>query len=268
MPSINGFLCSNDRAAIGVKTFVVPGTGALPGRAPVKLAVRADVAPLLIEFARWWHAEIEPLDVGQLDDWGYAARSVRGSASPSFHWAGIAIDVNALKHPLGRRGTVTPAQHARIVSKAASLGLRWGGTYTSRADEMHAEIIVKLPRALELVRALQAPAPPRPPAPAAAGVVHALQAAIRVKVDGAWGPGTDGALNLVRDAVRGHFPHVRNLQAVIGAPVDGQWGPTSKRALTATVRAVQAALGVPADGDWGPTTDRAWAAARARYFRS
>lgn len=274
MPSINGFLCSNDRAAIGVKTFVVPGTGALPGRSQVRVALRADVAPLLLEFARWWHAEIEPLDVGQLDDWGYAARNVRGSTSPSFHWAGIAIDLNALKHPLGRRGTVTAAQHARIVAKANTLGLRWGGTYSSRADEMHAEVIVPLARALQLVRALQSPAAAAP-APAPAGgrgdaQVRALQTATRIppaQRDGVWGPQTDGAINLVRDAVRGHFPDVRAAQAVVGTPVDGQWGPASQRALTATVRAIQAALNVPVDGDWGPQTDRGWAAARGRHYR-
>jgi hypothetical protein len=274
VPSINGFLCTNDRAAIGVKTFTVPGTGVLPGRTAVKLALRADVAPLLIEFARWWHTEIEPIDIPPVDDWGYAARNVRGSNSPSFHWAGIATDTNALKHPLGKRGTFTADQRNRMKAKADTLGLRLGEFYTSRIDGMHAEVIVNVTRALQLVRALQAPAGAPPAAPSGPGrgdpTVRALQAATRIPTaqrDGIWGRQTDGALNLVRDAVHGRFPDVRAAQAVVGTPVDGDWGPASRRALTATIRAIQAALRVGVDGDWGPQTDRAWAAARARHGR-
>lgn len=273
MPSINGFICGT-RAQVGVKTFVIPGTGVLPGRMVVKMALRADVAPLLIEYFRWFHQHIEPLDIPPLDDWGYAERAVRGSLAPSFHWAGIAGDGNALKHPLGKRGTFTADQRARMKAKADTLGIRLGEFYTTRVDGMHAEIIVPLARALQLVRALQAPqAKPTTPAVAPGRgepVVRALQAAVRIPVaqrDGLWGQQTDGALNLVRDATRGVFTNVHNAQRVVGASIDGDWGPASRRALAATVRAIQTALGVAADGDWGPATDKAWAAARKRYGR-
>ena len=65
------------------------------------------VAPLLVTFAAEFHEHIEPIDEGQLDDWGYCFRNVRGSSDNlSNHSSGTAIDLNATKHPLGHAGTV------------------------------------------------------------------------------------------------------------------------------------------------------------------
>lgn len=106
------------------------------------------------------------------------------------------------------------------------------------------------------------------PAPTA-GLVRALQQATRLPLlDDVWGPATDGAINLVRDAALSkRFPNIIGLQNVIGTRADGQWGPASAKALDATVFAIQRALGVTADGRWGPGTDKAWAAARSRFGR-
>lgn len=281
-PVINGFLCSNDRAQIGVRTFTVPGT-------EVKVALRAETAPLLLEFMRWWHVTIEPINAPPIDDWGYAARSVRGSTSPSFHWAGIAVDVNATRHPLGKRGTVSKADHAKIVAKCNTLGLRWGGTYSSRADEMHAEVIVTRDRALLLVKALQSPAgspPVKAPAPPAGGrpvlQLGDTGAAVRVaqdtlvrkgytvvgKPDGKFGLNTQkGVAAFQRDralAVDGVIgavtwaallaPDAR--PAPLPAPMS-RWPEIREGATGAAVATIQRFLGILADGVFGPDTKRA-----------
>lgn len=95
------------------------------------------------------------------------------------------------------------------------------------------------------------------------GPVRVVQAAVHVVTDGDWGPVTDRAVSLVRDAARGRLHDIADTQHAIGARPDGLWGPQSRAALDSTVRAVQRALGVLADGDWGPKTDEAWRAARA-----
>lgn len=121
--------------------------------------------------------------------------------------------------------------------------------------------------------ASQAPAAPRPgnvKKPAKPSPVRALQRAVRVGADGAWGPNTDLALLRIRTAARqgsASGVNVKALQGHVGTAQDGAWGPASKRALDATVRKVQVALGVSPDGDWGPITERAFQAARKANHR-
>lgn len=146
MVAINGFRVSPNRAAIGIKTYKVPGCDVL-------LPVRSEVAPLLIGLARDFSRLVEPLRPGEC--WGYAHRPVRGGKAPSFHSAGIAIDLNAPAHPLGERGTFSPQQAATCRALARKYGFRWGGDYRRRADEMHFEIIVSRDKALDLVHRLQ-----------------------------------------------------------------------------------------------------------------
>ncbi|MFM7856491.1 MAG: M15 family metallopeptidase, partial [Flammeovirgaceae bacterium] len=106
-----------------------------------KLRVAQDVAPLLISFAKDFHNQVEPIDEGQQDDWGYAYREVRGSTLIlSNHASGTAIDLNATKHPLGAANTFSDEQSATIRRLCRKYGLRWGGDYKSRKDEMHFEI--------------------------------------------------------------------------------------------------------------------------------
>jgi hypothetical protein len=147
--SQNGYPASPDRNAIGVRTFQVPG------RPDVEVPLRADIAPLILEFMRWWNVTVEPLVVPGC--WGYAFREINGSNVLSNHASGTAGDINAPKHPLGQVGTVPADKRAAISAKAAALGLRWGGDYNGRKDEMHVEVVVPLSRALELVEALRRP---------------------------------------------------------------------------------------------------------------
>lgn len=75
--------------------------------------------------------------------WGYAYRPVRGQVSGfSNHASATAVDFNAPRHPLGRRGTFNRTQETRIHEILRDLDsvVRWGGDYQNRADEMHFEI--------------------------------------------------------------------------------------------------------------------------------
>lgn len=118
-----------------IATFVVPGT-------TVRLPLRAQYAgPLLVAFAQAYHERVEPLVPGWC--WGYAPRLVRGSSTRvSNHASGTAIDLNAPRHPLGRRGTFSDSQRAELRRLVGITGgaLVWGGDYRSRADEMHFEL--------------------------------------------------------------------------------------------------------------------------------
>ena len=132
--SANGWVASKDPKEIGIKSYEVPGT-------KVRLRCAEMVAPLLITFASEFHKLIEPIDEGALDDWGYCFRQVRGATDKlSNHSSGTAIDLNAPKHPLGKVGTFDPEKVPMIRALSKKYGLRWGGDYINRKDEMHWEI--------------------------------------------------------------------------------------------------------------------------------
>lgn len=126
---------ANDRSFIA--SYTVPGT-------TCRLALRkGDVSVVLLDWAAWYDREIEPLVGGTLDDWGYAERMVRGSTTTrSRHSWGGAIDLDAIKHPMGKRNTFSPEQQRKIRAKIREYNgvLRWGGDYTTRPDDMHYEI--------------------------------------------------------------------------------------------------------------------------------
>lgn len=142
--SQNGYT-ANDESLI--QTWTIPGT-----TRRVRLR-RGAAGALLVDFAAWFHAHIEPLDTGQLDDWGFAVRPIRGqgveydddgnAVNLSNHASGTAIDLNATRHPLGKRGTYTTAQYAAIRAKLKTYDgcIRAGLDYVKRADEMHFEIV-------------------------------------------------------------------------------------------------------------------------------
>ncbi|MGZ0150675.1 M15 family metallopeptidase [Kribbella sp. WER1] len=112
---------------------------------------------LLVHWAAWFHAHVERIDVGEYDDWGYAERPIRGSTTTlSNHASGTAIDLNAVDHPLGRRGTFTAAKTAAIRARLKAYGgcIRWGGDYKNRADEMHFEIVRDPDACAAVLRAL------------------------------------------------------------------------------------------------------------------
>lgn len=145
--SYNGWPASKDRNEIGIKSYTVPGT-------TVKLACAEKVAPLLIAFAADFHNLIEPID-GSADDWGYCYRMVRGSTDNlSNHSSGTAVDLNATKHPLGKKGTFPNEKVPMIRALAKKYGMLWGGDFRHRSDEMHFEITVTPAKAAALIGSL------------------------------------------------------------------------------------------------------------------
>jgi len=133
--SQNGWVASKDPAAINIKQFPVAGT-------TIKLRCNAICGPVLAAFAAEFHVNVEKIDVGTLDDWGYAYRNVRNSPDDlSNHSSGTAIDLNAAKHPLGKENTFTPEQRKVLDILCKKYGLRGGYTYKTRKDDMHFEVV-------------------------------------------------------------------------------------------------------------------------------
>lgn len=148
LKSYNGYPASKDPSEINIKSYPVKGTDR-------KLKCASSVGPLLAAFAAEFHELIEPIDDGGLDDWGYAFRMVRGSTDKlSCHSSGTAIDLNATKHPLGKVGTFPAEKVPMIRALAKKYGLKWGGDYVNRKDEMHFEIEISPAKAKALISSL------------------------------------------------------------------------------------------------------------------
>lgn len=146
--SYNGYPASKDPAEINIKSYPVKGTDR-------KLRCAESVGPLLAAFAAEFHALIEPIDEGTFDDWGYAYRMVRGDQTKlSCHSSGTAIDLNATKHPLGKSGTFAVEKVPMIRALSKKYGLKWGGDFRSRKDEMHWEVEVSPTKAKALISSL------------------------------------------------------------------------------------------------------------------
>lgn len=148
MKSQNGWPASPDPKAIKIKSYPIPGTD-------IKVRVAEAAAPLLIHFAAEFNERVEKIDKGELDDWGFAFRMVRGSEdSLSNHSSGSALDLNARRHPLGKRDTFTPEQKIILDELCAKYKLRGGYTYKNRPDDMHFEVIVSPGEAKKHIKAL------------------------------------------------------------------------------------------------------------------
>lgn len=148
MKSQNGWPASKDPKVIKIKSYEIPGTD-------IKVRVAEAAAPLLIHFAAEFHERVERIDKGELDDWGYNFRMVRGSEdSLSNHSSGTALDLNARRHPLGKRDTFTPAQRQILDELCKKYALRGGYTYKNRPDDMHFEVNISPEDAKKHIKAL------------------------------------------------------------------------------------------------------------------
>jgi len=146
--SFNGWPASKDRAEIGIKSYAVPGT-------TLYIACAEKVAPLLVNFAADFHRLIEDIDNGTLDDWGYCYRMIRGSTDKlSNHSSGTAIDLNARLHILGKSGTFPEGKVPMLQVLCRKYGLKWGGDYMNRKDEMHFEIALDAAKVAALITKL------------------------------------------------------------------------------------------------------------------
>jgi len=80
---------------------------------------------------------------------------VRGSTDTlSNHSSGTAIDLNATQHPLGKVGTFPDEKIPMIRALAKKYGLKWGGDYRNRKDEMHFEIELSEAKVAALIGSL------------------------------------------------------------------------------------------------------------------
>lgn len=109
----------------------------------VKFRVRrGNVADIFTWLIEEFVERVEPIDEGELDDWGWAFRQVRGGRKLSNHASGTAIDLNSREHWIGTRNTFRPDQvktiHAILAESKSTI--RWGGNYKGRPDDMHWEI--------------------------------------------------------------------------------------------------------------------------------
>ena len=147
--SHNGWKASKDAAEIQIISVPIEGT-------KIKVRCAEAVAPLIAAFCKEFHELIEPIDDGALDDWGYAFRMIRGSTDKlSNHSSGTAIDLNATKHPLGKVGTFPSEKVPMIRALAKKYGLKWGGDYKGRIDEMHFEIELSEAKVAALIGSLK-----------------------------------------------------------------------------------------------------------------
>jgi hypothetical protein len=148
LKSYNGYPASKDPDEIKITSYPVKGTSR-------KLRCAESVGPLLAACAAEFHELIEEIDEGVFDDWAYAFRMVRGTTDKlSCHSSGTAIDLNATKHPLGKVGTFPAEKVPMIRALAKKYGLKWGGDYKGRADEMHFEVEVNAAKAKALIESL------------------------------------------------------------------------------------------------------------------
>ena len=149
LKSHNGWKASKDAAELNIISVPIEGT-------KIKVRCAKAVAPLIAEFCKEFNELIEPIDGGQLDDWGYAFRMIRGSTDRlSNHASGTAIDLNATKHALGKVGTFPAEKVPMIRALAKKYGMKWGGDYKGRADEMHFEIELSEAKVAALIGSLK-----------------------------------------------------------------------------------------------------------------
>jgi hypothetical protein len=147
LKSQNGWTASKDAAEIEIISVPIKGT-------KIKVRCAKAVAPLIAGFCAEFHELIEPIDEGSLDDWGYCFRMVRGSTDNlSNHSSGTAVDLNATRHRLGRKGTFPNEKVPMIRALAKKYGMLWGGDFR-RYDEMHFEIAVTPAKAAALIGSL------------------------------------------------------------------------------------------------------------------
>jgi hypothetical protein len=118
----------------------------IPGTNTKVIVADGPAGDVLLHVLAQVDRRVEDIDLkstkGELDDWGYANRPVRGSTAVSNHASATAVDINATRHPLGAAGTFSPAQVQEIhnILNEVDGTVRWGGDYSGRKDEMHFEI--------------------------------------------------------------------------------------------------------------------------------
>lgn len=211
----------------------------VPGSSVRLTVADGPAGDVLMYVAHQFDQRVEDIDTARgatPDDWGHADRPIAGSTVTSNHASATAIDLNALKHVRGKRGTFTPAQRAVIaqILKECRGVVRWGGDYSTTVDEMHFEINADEGAVTATAQLLSAPkpAPPRPAPPTGRATLR----------EGSRGPDVS--------FLQRHMNHVYPLYSKL--QVDGIFGPKTAR----VIREFQRRSGITADGIVGPVTWR------------
>jgi len=259
--SYNGWTAAEGWSVSGgqLAPLVVAGEPFSPG-------VRAgDVRDVFEYLANQLHRRVEPVvrdDWHQADDWGYSFRANRNADNLSCHASGTAIDYNATRHPNDRSGTFTAAQVAEIRAILAELDgvVKWGGDFSGTRDEMHWEVRGTAAQVAAVAARLRGPV--------YSPIVGAMQLGMHFTEsdrDGIWGPLTDRAVYVVRQAFVGLFPEgVARAEAIAGTEQTGTWTTADAEANRTVISVFQRAWGVGDDGYWGPITEKAWKTFQAR----
>jgi hypothetical protein len=111
-----------------------------------RLTMRRSVIPLFLAIAYDYHYWLSALDVGPVDEGGYAYRQARNANAWSNHSSGTAMDLNwsmegRQASPMGRAFFAKPANRKAIDTIKVIYGdvIDWGGDWNAR-DYMHWEI--------------------------------------------------------------------------------------------------------------------------------
>lgn len=161
--SYNGWAASKSAGAIDIDPEFTAAGRRFPGgvkRGPVSVVFRY----LIEQFDRRVE-EVDLYDPG--DEWGwYFKPSANDPDSISCHSSGTAVDVNATRHPNGKRGTFTAAQVKALREILAELDgvVKWGGDFKRVPDEMHFEIQGSAQEVARVAGRLLSTVPPAPPA--------------------------------------------------------------------------------------------------------
>ncbi|QDF15394.1 lysin A, L-Ala-D-Glu peptidase domain [Gordonia phage Mollymur] len=110
--------------------------------AGMKLRVRAGYAATVLEaWARWYHENVEPIDLYKpTDDWGWSATN---DVETSNHLSGTAFDLNATQYPWGEDARdVMPASRIAKIREGLKLfegNIFWGQDWSYK-DPMHYQL--------------------------------------------------------------------------------------------------------------------------------
>lgn len=205
---------------------------------------KGSVATIFKDLVSEFDRTVEDVDTGK-DEWGYAYRPVRGqSRGYSNHASGTAIDINAMQHPRGARGTFSASEVRaikRILSRYEGV-IRWGGDYTiGKKDEMHFEVDASASRVNAVAKKLSAgnvvPTAPAKPKP----IPHTQP------TDVVW----TGLSVSDTKTVQGYLKYTGDYNGIL----DGEYGQMTKSAVLRYQKR-QHANGMmkhlKADGLWGP----------------
>lgn len=255
MPTSQNGYPANDISQ--TQSYTIPGTSR-------KIRLRkGDAGFLLAHFAAWFDKNVEDIEGGVFDDWGYAERSIIDNPGTlSNHASGTAMDLNATKHPLKKRNTFSAANMAKIRAqlKVYEGAIRWGGDYVNRADEMHFEIEPGTARVARVAAKLRGTPPPATPptgsvptAPAADKSLHLWALDYATKGKAMSGVTLHDAAQLMA-STRGLIPGTRaNELGWLEDTRTGEWTKASSRYRT-QVSNLQRHAGILADGVPGPKT--------------